>query len=195
MLVFWRQRLVFLATPKTGSTAVEAALAEVAAVTVLRPPHLKHTNMARYHRVVRPFITDDSARDFDVCALMREPVDWLGSWYRYRQRPEEVPEKSTRELSFDEFVTAYCAKDQPEFARIGNQARFLAPKPELRASHIFRYDRMGDFTDFLSHRLGMAVTLPRVNVSPAADTRLSAETLARLKDHCARDFALYDSLA
>ena len=32
MLVFWEQRLVFLATPKAGSTAVESALGEFSGV-------------------------------------------------------------------------------------------------------------------------------------------------------------------
>ena len=44
MLVFWRQRLVFLATPKTASTSIEEALAPIAAIVMLRPPQLKHTN-------------------------------------------------------------------------------------------------------------------------------------------------------
>ena len=42
-----------------------------------------------------------------VVALMREPVDWLGSWYRYRQRDGMArPQNSTREISFDAFVRA-----------------------------------------------------------------------------------------
>ena len=56
MLVFWEQRLAFLATPKTGSTAIAAALESLAAVSIQRPPLLKHTTVHRYRRFIGPFL-------------------------------------------------------------------------------------------------------------------------------------------
>ena len=109
MLVFWEQGLAFLATPKTGSTAIEAALESLSAV-VQRPPVLKHTSVRRFHRFLGPYLEVASGRSFEVCAMMREPRDWLGSWYRYRQREDVTdPKKSTRDMSFDDFVRAYFA--------------------------------------------------------------------------------------
>ena len=51
---------------------------------------------------------------FTVIGVMREPRDWLGSWYRYRQRPG-IPDKrrSTAGMSFDAFVEAYCTEKPP----------------------------------------------------------------------------------
>lgn len=195
MLVFWRQRLVFLATPKTASTSIESALAPQAAVVVMRPPQLKHTNAQKYYRQVAPFLGDAKGEDFVLTALMREPLDWLGSWYRYRQRPEEVPEKTTSAMTFDAFVQAYCQNDQPEFAKVGNQANFLAPKDHREVDYIFRYDRMADFVAFLEKRLGGKIDLPRVNVSPSAALDLSSDTEALLRKTRARDFSLYARLA
>ncbi|MEO6301068.1 MAG: sulfotransferase family 2 domain-containing protein [Paracoccaceae bacterium] len=194
MLVFWRQRLVFLATPKTASTSIESALAPLAAVVVLRPPQLKHTNAHKYQRQVAPFLGDAKGTDFALTALMREPLDWLGSWYRYRQRPEEVPEKTTGAMTFDAFVQAYCQGDQPEFAKVGNQANFLAPNGHRQVDYIFRYERMGDFVGFLEKRLGTKINLPRENVSPQAPLDLSPATEALLRQVRARDFALYAKL-
>lgn len=37
MLVFWKERLVFLATPKTGTTAIEAALQPLANLSIQNP--------------------------------------------------------------------------------------------------------------------------------------------------------------
>ena len=88
MLVFWEQRLAFLATPKTGSTAIAAALESLAAVSIQRPPLLKHTTVHRYRRFIGPFLEAASKENFTLVALMREPKDWLGSWYRFRQREE-----------------------------------------------------------------------------------------------------------
>ena len=56
MLVFWKERLVYLATPKTGSTAIEAALEPLASVVIQRPPVLKHTNVRRYWQSFAPFL-------------------------------------------------------------------------------------------------------------------------------------------
>ena len=82
MLVFWEQKLAILATPKTGSTAIEAALDSLASISIQRPPVLKHTNVQRYHRFLGPYFEAASGDRFTVVALMREPRDWLGSWYR-----------------------------------------------------------------------------------------------------------------
>lgn len=195
MLVFWRQGLVFLAVPKTGSTAIESALAPHAAVVILRPPQLKHANMQKYQRQLAPFLGDPKLEKLATCALMREPIDWLGSWYRYRQRPEEAPDKSTRGLSFDDFVAAYVRPEPPEFARVGAQANFLAPAGLRRVDHIFRYEDMPRFLRFLEQRLAMPITLATENVSLEAEMRLSPEVEARLRRHAARDFALYHALS
>lgn len=42
MLVFWKENLVFLAVPKTGTTAIEGALALHAAMVLCEPPQIKH---------------------------------------------------------------------------------------------------------------------------------------------------------
>ncbi len=195
MLVFWRQGLVFLATPKTASTAIETVLSPLAAVVVMRPPQLKHTNAQKYQRQVAPFLGDAKGTSFVTTALMREPLDWLGSWFRYRKRDEEVPEKSTKAMSFDDFVLAYCLPDQPEFAKVGAQANFLAPAGFRPVDHIFRYERMDLFVRFLEKRLGTTISLPTVNVSPEADIALSPKVEARLRQTRAADFALYAGLA
>ena len=195
MLVFWDQRLVFLATPKTGSTAIAMALESLAAVSVQRPPVLKHTTVQRFHRFVGPYLKAASGEEFTTVALMREPVEWLGSWYRFRQR-EDVGDArmSTRALSFDAFANAYCEQPQPGFANVGSQARFLAPEGRPSVDRIFRYDRIETFVEFLEDRLGCEIILPRVNVSPEADTALTAQTEERLRATMARDLALYATL-
>ncbi len=195
MLVFWDQRLAILATPKTGSTAIEAALESLAAVSVQRPPALKHTNVARFHRFVGPYLESAAGGPFTVVALMREPRDWLGSWYRYRSR-DDVPDaaKSTQGLSFDAFVQGWCSTPRPAFADVGSQARFLKAAEGRGADQIFRYENIDRFITFLEDRLDFQIFLPQLNVSPKGLTDLSEETLARLRIAAAEDYALYDSL-
>lgn len=195
MLVFWEQRLAILATPKTGSTAIESALEPLATMAIQRPPVLKHTPVQRFHRFIGPYLEATSGHPFTVVALMREPRDWLGSWFRYRQRDEVAePEKSTAKIDFDRFVNGWCDDPQPAFAAVGSQAKFLQPKGDKGVDHLFRYEEIATFVHFLEDRLNCEIILPRLNVSPPAALDLSAATERRLRQSAARDFALYDTL-
>lgn len=195
MLVFWEQRLVFLATPKTGSTAIATALESLAAVSIQRPPVLKHTTVHRFRRFFGPYLEAASKADWTVVALMREPRDWLASWYRFRGRDDQTdPAKSTAGKSFDEFVQAWCSDPRPAFADVGSQARFLKPRQGQGADRIFRYEDIDSFVHFLEDRLGCEIILPRVNVSPLRETALSPQTEALLHTAAAEDFELYASL-
>jgi hypothetical protein len=196
MLVFWDQRLAFLATPKTGSTAIEAALEPLSALVVQRPPVLKHTSVQRFHRFVGPYLEVASGHSFSVAALMREPCDWLGSWYRYRQRDDVTdPNKSTANVTFDEFVTAYCSDNPPEFAAVGSQSRFLKSRKERGVDHLFRYENIDQFVTFLEDRLGCEITLPRLNVSPTASLSLSPKSENNLRQFAAQDFEMYAKIS
>jgi hypothetical protein len=195
LLVFWEQRLAFLATPKTGSTAIAAALESLAAVSIQRPPLLKHTTVHRYRRFVGPYLEAASKDTFTLVALMREPRDWLGSWYRFRQREETEPAKSTAGMSFDEFVRAWCSDPRPDFADVGSQGRFLRPRQGVGVDRLFRYEKIETFVHFLEDRLGCEIILPRLNVSPPGTTELSPATEALLRATAAEDFALYETLS
>ncbi|SDY55977.1 gamma-glutamyl kinase [Citreimonas salinaria] len=195
MLVFWKQRLVLLSVPKTGSSALEAALAASASMAVLDPPELKHAPIYRYNRFFRPMFERLGAERMDIIALVREPIDWLGSWYRYRQRDFLAgrPE-STRGMDFDTYCRAYASGERPAFADVGSLAKFVEPRPNgVAVTHLFRYEAMDAVTAYLAERLERPVSLPRANVSPRAPITLSAETEALLRRHCAADFAVWES--
>ncbi|MBA3911177.1 MAG: hypothetical protein C0524_15200 [Rhodobacter sp.] len=194
MLVFWDQRLAFLATPKTGSTAIAAALESLAAVSIQRPPSLKHTTVHRYRRFIGPYLEAASKEQFTVVALMRDPRDWLGSWYRYRQRGVTDAKNSTLDMSFDDFVRAWCSDPRPEFADVGSQERFLRPRQGVGVDRLFRYEDIGSFVEFLEDRLNCEVILPRVNVSPTGSTELAPATEAMLREVAAADYTLYETL-
>jgi hypothetical protein len=194
LLVFWEQRLAFLATPKTGSTAIAAALESLAAVSIQRPPLLKHTTVHRYRRFIGPYLEAASKDKFTLVALMREPRDWLGSWYRFRQRDETDPARSTRDMSFDDFVRAWCQDPRPDFADVGSQGKFLRARQGVGVDRLFRYEKIDTFVHFLEDRLGCEIILLRVNVSPQGATDLSPATDALLREVAAEDFALYETL-
>lgn len=198
MLVFWKQKLVFLAMPKTGTTAFETVLAPKSDIAVLDPPQLKHASLYRYDRFFRTmFEKTCNADDFETLAVMREPISWLSSWYRYRRRPfMEGKANATHDMSFDEFVQAYMRGKKPGFANVGSQANFLTPRPDAPpVTHLFRYENQGALIAFLEERLEMKIDLPRENVSPNIEVSLSAQTEAKLRRKCAEEFELYNSIS
>lgn len=192
MLIFWDQKLALLATPKTGTTALAAALQSKADISIQRPPELKHTPVRRFRRFLEPFLEHGAKDPFTLIGVMREPLDWLGSWYRYRQR-DGMPNarNSTQGLTFDAFVQAYCTEKPPAYAAVGSQAKFLCPPNIQPVDRLFRHDRLADLVAFLEDKLSMTIKLPKLNVSPVKETILSSETTALLAHFARRDFELY----
>ncbi|GAW33851.1 hypothetical protein RA2_00896 [Roseovarius sp. A-2] len=197
MLVFSNQRLVLLAVPKTGSTALEVALAPLASMIVRGPPELKHAPVYRYNRFFRPMIERFAGGEVAVVAVMREPVSWLGSWYRYRHRAALAGHpNSTQGISFDAFVSSYCQGKPQEFANVGAQSKFLEPQRNgTKVTHLFRYEEQDDLMDFLAERLGIRPKTAQHNASPSLGLELSDRTEARLRRKYADDFTLWQSIA
>ena len=95
MLISYRTGLCYLAAPKTGSTAIEDRLRPACNIILQGNPHTKHINVREYRAHVAPMLRQFGAPDIELCAVIREPLDWLGSWFRYRQRPQEEKRFST----------------------------------------------------------------------------------------------------
>ncbi len=196
MLVFYKERLAFLSVPKTGTTAYEAALAPRADMVISEPPMLKHAPVYRFNRFIRPMFERVCDVELELMAVMREPVSWLGSWYRYRQRPfMQGKPNSTHGISFDDFVLAYMKGDKPGFADVGSQFQFMKTQPNgTGISHYFRYENQPKLVSFLEERLNIELKLTRENVSPEMKLELSSDVATRFKRKCAEEFDLYTSI-
>ncbi|MCF6429401.1 gamma-glutamyl kinase [Leisingera sp. MMG026] len=196
MMIFFKERLALLSVPKTGTTAFQAALRNRADLVISDPPELKHAPLYRYNRWIRPMFEKVCGAELEVAAVMREPVSWLGSWYRYRQRPAlDGNPNSTKDVSFDDFLHAYCKGKPPAFANVGSQAKFLEPQPNgCKVSHLFRYEDQNALKQFLEFRLDVEIRLERKNVSPQASLTLSPEAQNHVRRKRAAEFELYDSI-
>jgi hypothetical protein len=195
MLVFWKENLVLLAVPKTGTTALSEALAPHASTIISDPPILKHAPIYRYNRFLRPFFEGVGGQEIETVAMIREPVDWLGSWYRYRRRPHlNGNPNSTAGISFDTFVDAYLMGKRPAFAEVGSQAKFVTGADgAVGVDHLFCYEQPDRLIRFLEDRLQITLVLPRSNVSPRMDVTLSPEIEARLRRKRADEFAIWET--
>ncbi|SEN74533.1 hypothetical protein SAMN04489859_101525 [Paracoccus alcaliphilus] len=194
MLIFWDQKLVFLATPKAGSTAVESALESLASAAIQRPAPLKHADIRTFRRHIGPWIGEQAGGAFSTVALMREPVDWLRSWYRFRLRDDlDGPLHQMNDVSFAQFASDYAQDGGPSRMGIGRQCDFLIDG-EHRVDRIFRYENFPSFIEYLEDCLGCALEMPRINVPPSVDVHLEPQQEEVLRRAMAADMALYQSL-
>ena len=189
---------MLLALPKTGTSALEAALRARADAVLDFPPELKHVPAFRYNRFLKPlFGVIEADRKLETMALVREPVSWLSSWYRYRGRRDlDGHPNSTRDLTFDAFVEGYLSNPRPPFAQVGSPRKFVSNgQGKVAVRHLFQYEQIDKAAAFLEARLDVSMTLERKNVSPARPLALSAALETRLRAECPEEFSLWERAA
>jgi hypothetical protein len=193
VLAFPDKGFVFLSTPKTGSTAIEAAFAHRAAMLIRRPSSLKHMTARRFERVIAPILDEFGypRESYELVCVIREPVDWVASWWRYLSRPAVAGQPQyTGDLTFDEFAGRVVGRE----IKIGNLGRFVrnAEGQEV-VSTMFRYDHLDRAVAWMAERLRVdAPELEQTNVSPQRPMEISATTRARLEEHFAGQAKLYE---
>lgn len=198
MLILRTAGLVYLANPKTASQAIRAMLGPHGE----RPEEAAdkpHMNAAGFARRIAPRLVRELGRAPETVAVMREPMEHMESWFRYRQRDALVGHpNSTAGIDFAEFVKQRLSDDPPPYARIGRQDRFLGfadgTKP---VTHVFDYARLDLLVAFLQDRLGVALDLGLRNVSPRAGepASLPRGLEARFRRDHRTEIALYDLVA
>lgn len=197
MLIFLHHDLVFLPGSKTGTTALEGALRPHCSIEVRNPPRLRHMNVRRFRREWRPFLNASYGFDGQTVSILREPLEWLQSWFRYRSRDEiKATDRSTANMSFDSFIEAVLQDTPPPFADVGHQ-HFFATSPEgaVQIDHLFVYEQFDQAVAFFEQRLNVALHVPAKNVSPDRRAPLSPDLEAELRRKRADEFALYAQIA
>ncbi len=191
---------VFLAVPKTGSTAIEQAFRSYADMASRKTPSFKHTRYAQFQRFLRPFLASKGfPRDsYEVVCVFREPIDWLSSWWRYRSREELAdPSHSSHpnyagHVSFEQFARAYMQGNE-QFARVGRPSKFVKPHPgQAGVDRIFRYDCLDLLVEFLCEKVGKEVKVGVRNVSPERSFSLSEGCERELREFLAPEYRIYE---
>ena len=170
MIIAPSHGFVLLSVPKVASTSLDAGaratyhqeppgrqrLPSTRTVVQLPPPHA--CPRSERTRVIE--------RDrYEVVALFRDPVAWLESWWRYRQRPDvrdNQAERYTGERSFAEFVELFLTRQ----GRHGHQGSPGAgsspatPTAGARLDRIFAVDRPEVWTAWFAERVGSPLDGP-----------------------------------
>jgi hypothetical protein len=198
VLILRKACLVYLANPKTASQAIRAMLGPHAE----RPEEARakpHMNAGAYGRHWAARVTADLGKRPETLAVMRDPMDHMQSWFRYRQRDALLGHRnSTAGISFAQFVEDRLSDTPPPHAVIGRQDRFLGfidGGPPV--THVFDYARLDLLVDFLQDRLGVALDLGMRNVSPRSGSAsdLPEGLAARYRRAHRTEIALYELVA
>ncbi len=201
MLIGVRKRFIFVAVTKTGSTAVQAALLDHAEIDHGLSPARKHMRLR--HALERfDFLFDQPATArarFFAFGVMREPIDWLQSWYRFRLDPrvrDPIPP--------DEGFAAFCARaergDDFNFHLADGRRNlqsdfFVSQQGAVLADYIIPYHTLATHYAHIAHSLGLPATLPVRNRSRRRDrVEVPPDLRRRLQEFYAPDYALFERL-
>lgn len=205
MLAAPQHGIVFLAMTKCASTAIEDELFSYSQLVTRKNPMLKHMHYRAFKRFVEPMLRRHGhPRDtYEVVCVMREPISWLHSWWRYRGRPQlanaEGPRRRnyTGDITFEQFVRAYIDQSERYATSIGRQANFLrGPNDQLvGVDRLFRYEELDAFVDYASERVGKRLALGKINVSPKTKLKLPRSTRRELQEFLATEYYIYETLA
>ena len=162
MLISERYNFVYLANPKTGSTSIEAAFEKYADFKAIAGPKTKHMSYRLFSRKFRYFTS------LDVVVCVRDPIDTLYSWYRYRQRSGiKKRENRIQGISFEEFLAHWGKKKPPPFANVSTGATFvLDTDGNLPDITYFRYEGRPTLHSYLAEKVGGDVPELHRNQSP-----------------------------
>lgn len=201
MLIGVEKRFVFVANSKTASTSIEAALMRHAEIHRGGTPQRKHIRLREALRDY-DFLFGQPAYapgTFFKFGVMRDPVDWIQSWYRFRQG-NEVNHAIPRTMSFAEFWAKAdwnrYFKTEDGRAKRHQRHHFTAWDGTVLADYIIPYHALGDHFGKICDALGVDSPLPRKNVSkgPATPPEIDDALLAEMRDFYAEDYALFDRL-
>ena len=211
MLLAPRHGFVYLAMPKTGSTAIESAFRRHSQGILRGAPLLRHADYTSFQRFLQPFLASAGFhRDsYEVVCAFRDPIDWLASWWRYRLRERLADPSAQRHhkyaggVSFERFARAYMEGGdsfvaepfvaEPFVAGVGRPYEFVRSVPgEVGVDRIFRYDSLDLLVEFLSEKVGREVKVNRKNVSPESKVALDETCKRELLEFFAAEYRIYE---
>lgn len=197
MLISTEKKFVFVANTKTASTSIEHTLMDYSEIHRGGSPARKHIGLHQAYKIYdflfsQPGHTHDKYFKFGV---MREPMDWIGSWFRYR-KGNTVDSPLPKDMDFEAF---WASKDwnimRPDGWKYLQRHLFCDPQGAVLADMIIPYHKLGKEFGKICDVFGIASPLPRKNVSQLKDTGVIPEHLKEeMRDFYKWDYQLWGQL-
>lgn len=197
MLIGVGKKFVFVANTKTASTSIEYALMPHTDLICSGTPQRKHLSL---HRALGsyPFLFKQPGHDpatYFKFGVMRDPIEWIGSWFRYR-KGNEVESELPANITFEEF---WAAKDwniqRADGSKYLQRDMFCGPDGTVLADVIIPYHRLGEVFGEICDMLDISCPLPRHNVSQLDRMEeLPARLHSEMREFYAPDYDLMSQL-
>jgi len=204
VIISLQQQYVFVATTKAASTTIERLLLPHAEICLHGEPKLKHMPLGKIHSVFAPLFGQSSLdlTDFVSFGVMREPTEWVISWFNYLSRPGLAKRNSARyvgEIDFDEFCSGLTLPmEQRPTWTIGGQLNRFALEGKLGINALVDHARIAagfaQLTDLIGHDLSADLQTRRDNASRNVRLRIDDVTEAQqttLSERFREDYELY----
>lgn len=193
MLIGVEKRFVFIANSKSASTSIEKALMVHAEIHRGGTPQRKHILLRATLRDYDFLFGREGygAGGFFKFGVMRDPAEWIQSWYRYRMG-NKVAHRLAEGTSFESFWKDWVAQaGRPGKKRL--QSNFFTRRNgTLIADYIIPYPDLENHFATIMQGLGIDARLPHQNVSKIRqmDTPPSEALMGEIRDHFAEDYAI-----
>lgn len=194
--------VIFLCTAKVASTSIESALTSMSRSE--RLPGGKHMGARALNNKVFPLLKRKYPQaEFTSFCMVREPLQRLNSWWRYRQRLEAEDKNCTAGMSFVEFIEKHLEylKGNKSSTKSNVQVRpqskwVIDKKNKYVIDKTFALDNFNEVESFLQPKTEQTIQIPRKNVSPEQDKSsvsiIQGKLLEDLKKALELDYKIYD---
>lgn len=193
-----RNRFVFVANTKAASTSLEAALAPHAEIQRAANSPRKHIPMIEAVKVYDFLFKQEGyePNTFFRFGVMRDPLEWIASWYRYR-KGNNVQSPLPQDM---DFVGFWRKNDwnitRADGAKHLQRDMFCWRKGGLAVDYIIPYGALDTDFGMICKGLNLKVNLPRLNVSTlkASGSDIPAEMEDEVRAHYAEDYDILNRL-
>jgi hypothetical protein len=156
MLISTTQRFIFVATPKAASTAIECRLRPYCDVAINETRFGKHLTLCQIADRYSWIFDEIPLSKFFVFAVMRDPVDFMLSFYNSHCHPDflaEPPGVFTGKMSFTEFLEKWTAST-PEQVRPQHE-RMLDKNGNVGVDYVISYENLRHGLEIVERRIGI----------------------------------------
>ena len=198
MLIGLEKRFIFVANTKTASTSIESVLTPHAEIRFAKTSAQKHIALSEIEATA-PWIFKKAGGGIDTFftfGVMRDPVEWIFSWFRYRKQAE-VQAPIPKAMTFEEF---WQRRDwniiRPNGLKHLQLQKFTSPEGRVLADVILPHGNLASGFSRICEGLGIkAPELPADNVSRQRKLPdVPATLLDEVRAFYAEDYALFDRI-
>lgn len=200
MLIGLEKRFIFVANTKCASTSLEDALKPYCDLDYGGTPQRKHIDLRDARKAIPEIFSDpnNDFAEFFKFGVMRDPIDWISSWFRYRKR-RDIEAPIPEDMEFREFWALndwnkYHGRQRTHYLQ---SDKFVGYKGRVLADVILPFNSVEEGFARICEDLGIPQPpLRKLNQSPkkVPVPVIPEDLIDEVRAHYADDYALIDRI-